>query len=99
MELGGKQEARLPDSTRVDCLLDGYAVEFDFAAKWAECVGQAAFYSEMTKRGGICVLIQQKKPKKFKRFVRRAHIAGSRAGVTISCINISGDEIVCPRSP
>ena len=36
----GKKEFRLWDMTRVDCLTKDYAIEFDFAKKWAESVGQ-----------------------------------------------------------
>ena len=44
----GRKEAILWDMTRVDCLAKDYAVEFDFAKKWAESVGQALYYSKMT---------------------------------------------------
>ena len=30
----GRTEVRLPDRTRVDCILDTHAVEVDFARKW-----------------------------------------------------------------
>ena len=36
---GGVMEYELPDKCRVDCLLPDMAVEFDFANKWAECIG------------------------------------------------------------
>lgn len=35
----GIMEFVLPDRTRVDCLTDEYAIEFDFAPKWAEALG------------------------------------------------------------
>ena len=37
----GIQEYKLRDGARVDCLTKNYAVEFDFAPKWAEGYGQA----------------------------------------------------------
>ncbi|MCQ2754320.1 MAG: hypothetical protein MJ231_04635, partial [bacterium] len=40
-EHNGIEEYENSDFTRVDCLTDDYAVEFDFANKWAESVGQA----------------------------------------------------------
>ena len=49
-KLGGIIEYRLKDRTRVDCLTDDYAIEVDFAKKWAESVGQSLFYAQMTKR-------------------------------------------------
>ena len=32
----GIMEFRLPDRTRVDCLTEDHAIEFDFGKKWAE---------------------------------------------------------------
>ncbi len=43
---GGQLEYTLNDKTRVDCLTDKLAVEFDFAPKWTECIGQAIKKSE-----------------------------------------------------
>lgn len=55
----GKMEFRLWDMTRVDCLTKDYAIEFDFAKKWAESVGQALYYAEMTHKKPAVVLILQ----------------------------------------
>jgi hypothetical protein len=55
----GVTEYRLEDGARVDCLADKYAVEFDFAPKWAEAVGQALYYAEMTGRKPAIVLIEE----------------------------------------
>ena len=53
----GRKEAVLWDMTRVDCLTKDYAIEFDFAKKWAESVGQALYYSKMTGKAPAVVLI------------------------------------------
>lgn len=53
----GRKEAVLWDMTRVDCLAKDYAVEFDFAKKWAESVGQALYYAKMTGRKPAVTLI------------------------------------------
>ncbi len=53
----GITEVALDDGTRVDCLTDTYAIEFDFARKWAEAVGQAAHYAAMTGHAPGVVLI------------------------------------------
>lgn len=53
----GHKEFRLWDMTRVDCLTKDYAIEFDFAKKWAESVGQALYYAEMTHKKPAVVLI------------------------------------------
>ena len=55
----GRKEAVLWDLTRVDCLAKDYAIEFDFAKKWAESVGQSLYYSKMTKKQPAVVLILQ----------------------------------------
>ena len=53
----GRKEAILWDMTRVDCLTKDYAIEFDFAKKWAESIGQALYYSKMTGKAPAVVLI------------------------------------------
>ena len=63
---GGQIEYVLNDKTRVDCLLPDMAVEFDFAPKWAECIGQAIYYGKKTKRIPACVLIIENPEKEAK---------------------------------
>ena len=53
----GKKEFRLWDTTRVDCLTKDYAIEFDFAKKWAESIGQSLYYAKMTGKKPAVVLI------------------------------------------
>ena len=53
----GKKEFRLWDTTRVDCLTKEYAIEFDFAKKWAESIGQSLYYAKMTGKKPAVVLI------------------------------------------
>ena len=55
----GIMEYKLEDSTRVDCLTSDYAVEFDFASKWAESIGQSLYYAQRTKRKPAVVLIME----------------------------------------
>jgi len=59
----GTEEYKNDDFTRVDCLTDTHAVEFDFANKWAESVGQAEYYAYKTGKKGMVVLILEN-PKK-----------------------------------
>ena len=56
-ELNGVMEYRLSDRTRVDCLTQEYAIEVDFAKKWAESIGQALYYSQMTSKQPAVALI------------------------------------------
>lgn len=53
----GRKEVVLWDMTRVDCLSKDYAIEFDFAKKWAESIGQALYYSKLTGKAPAVVLI------------------------------------------
>ena len=53
----GIKEAILWDMTRVDCMTKDYAIEFDFAKKWAESIGQALYYSKLTGKAPAVVLI------------------------------------------
>lgn len=55
----GTLEYRLPDGTRVDCLTKEYAVEVEFAQKWAESIGQALYYAQQTDRTPGIVLIMR----------------------------------------
>ena len=57
----GKQEVILSDNTRIDCLTSTHAIEFDFASKWAEAIGQSLHYSNMTnKTAGIVLIVENK---------------------------------------
>jgi hypothetical protein len=59
----------MPDNTRCDCLTKEYAIEFDFAEKWAEAIGQSLFYALQTnKKAGIGLIIE--KPKDYKFWLR-----------------------------
>lgn len=57
---GGQMEYVLNDKARIDCLLPDFAVEVDFAPKWAECIGQAIYYGKKTNRTPACLLILEK---------------------------------------
>ena len=66
----GVEEFKNIDSTRVDCLTETHAVEFDFARKWAESVGQALYYQLMTGKKAKVVLILEIPEKEMKYFER-----------------------------
>jgi len=71
--VGGQTEVVLPDRSRVDCLTKAYAVEVDFAGKWAEAIGQALFYSALTgKEPGILIIIEQPNETHFLKRLRLA---------------------------
>mgnify|MGYP001080561209 FL=1 len=66
----GKEEFQNSDNTRVDSLTNTHAVEFDFATKWAESIGQALHYQLMTGKRGKVVLILENPPKEMKYYER-----------------------------
>lgn len=53
----GITEVILPDKTRVDCVTQTHAIEFDFTKKWAESIGQSLYYGEkLHKKAGIVLI-------------------------------------------
>jgi len=75
----GTEEYKNDDFTRVDCLTDTHAVEFDFAKKWAESVGQAEYYAYKTGKRGMVVLILEN-PKKEYIYYKRVKELGKIHG-------------------
>lgn len=71
----GIEEYENADCTRVDCLTKTHAVEFDFANKWAESIGQAEHYAYMTGKKGMVVLILED-PKKEMVYYERVKKLG-----------------------
>ena len=62
----GQVEVILQDRTRVDCLTEFYAVEFDYCRKWAEAIGQSLHYARMTgKAPGIALICDIEKEQRF----------------------------------
>lgn len=69
-ENGGQTEVVLADKTRVDCVTEAYAIEFDFAKKWGESIGQALYYGlVLNKKPGIVLIIEN--PKQDYKYVNR----------------------------
>lgn len=68
-DLDGEMEYVLKDRTRVDCLTDEYAIEVDFAKKWAEGIGQSLHYAQMTGRKPAIgfIMDEDKDQRHFKR--------------------------------
>jgi len=80
--VGGETEYILPDRTRVDCLTDEHAIEFDFADKWAEAIGQSLYYASQTGRKPGIVLIMER-PKNELRYVERVFNALNAFGLDV----------------
>lgn len=88
----GKMEYRLNDKARVDCVTDTLAVEFDFANKWAECVGQALYYGRQTKKQPACVLIMENGEKDLK-YLYRLRRAAYKKGVNMRTYTMKPEQI------
>lgn len=81
-ELKGEIEFVLPDKTRVDCLTDMYAIEVDWAQKWAEGVGQSIYYAETTdKKPAVALIIGDSKSD--ERHYKRLVVVGDKLNIRI----------------
>lgn len=92
----GTMEYENKDYTRVDCLTDKHAVEFDFANKWHESIGQALHYSVMTgKRAKVVLILDNPKAqmiyyKRIKKIAKKYNF--DTEYVTNKILNISGNQ-------
>lgn len=77
----GQVEVILEDTTRVDCVTATHAVEVDFAAKWAESIGQALFYALKTgKEPGVLLILER--PSDI-RYQQRLDAIAEEYGITV----------------
>jgi hypothetical protein len=76
-------EYRLKDKTRIDCLSSEYAIEVDWAKKWAEAIGQSLYYSLMTNKKPAIALIVDSND---ERFINRAKLVASKFNIKIFTI-------------
>lgn len=78
----GTTEVISPDKARVDCVTDTHAIEFDFANKWAESIGQAIYYSvELEKKAGVVLIVEDKI--KDQRYINRLLKANQKLNMDI----------------
>jgi len=84
-------EVRLWDSTRVDLLNDEYAIEVDRPSKWAEAIGQAGYYAELTNRKpGIILLVSDMK--RESKYIYRCQTVCAKWGIRLWLETVPGDE-------
>lgn len=84
--LGGVMEYKLEDRTRVDCLLDEYALEVDFAPKWAESIGQSLYYAKQTsKKAGVLLIMENEQ--KDQKYLQRLQRVSENHDIDIWIIN------------
>ncbi|MBR2430015.1 hypothetical protein IKB17_00945 [bacterium] len=90
--VGGIEEYINSDKTRVDCLTDEYAIEFDFANKWHESIGQALHYGIMTsKKPKVILILDGKKVKEQLVYYYRVKKIGDNYSIAIEYVT---DEIL-----
>lgn len=83
----GQIEYRLWDATRVDCLMDDEAQEYDYGKKWAEAIGQALWYSMNTgTRAAVVLIIEDERDRRGLRRAR-AMIAHFNLPITLHVID------------
>lgn len=83
-DLNGQVEIVLQDKTRVDCLTDNYAIEVDFAKKWAESIGQSLHYAHMTgKKPAVGLIIDKNRD---QRYYKRLHTLAKKYEIHIFII-------------
>lgn len=76
-----KTEVTLWDQTRVDLLSDEYAIEVDYAPKWAEAIGQSLYYAAVTgRKPGIVLLVSDRSE---NRFVYRCQTVALKHGIRL----------------
>ena len=61
---------------------DNYAIEFDFAKKWAEAVGQSLYYAEVLQKNPGIVLISEN-GEKDQKFIKRLNSIAEKFGITV----------------
>lgn len=83
----GDIEVQMVDRTRVDCLTETHAIEYDFANKWAEAVGQSLYYAFQTNKKAGIVLIY-KKPEDVRYYHRlMSVITANKLDIDVWIIN------------
>ena len=76
----GLMEYKLQDYTRVDCLTSTHAIEFDFAPKVYESIGQALYYGlETCKKPGIVLILEN--PQNEQKYVKRLEKVAKRYNI------------------
>jgi hypothetical protein len=94
---GGVIEYVLPDRTRVDCLTAEYAVEVDFARKWAEAIGQALYYASVTgKRPAVLLIMESPSDVRYLKRLRRVAVTTKFKIMTITPAQLREDQAESP---
>lgn len=83
---GSEAEVVMPDGTRCDIITEEFAIEVDWAEKWAEAIGQSLYYAAQTgKRPGILLILKDPKDQRFLQRLQTV-IHEFQLGITIDTI-------------
>lgn len=79
---GGSLEVVLFDKARVDCVTPDYAIEFDFAKKWGEAIGQSLYYGTvLNKKSGIVLIMED--GTKDKKYLDRVAVVAKKHNIAV----------------
>lgn len=79
---GGSLEVVLFDNARVDCVTPDYAIEFDFAKKWGEAIGQSLYYGAvLNKKSGVVLIMENGTTD--KKYLDRLSMVAKKHNITI----------------
>lgn len=85
----GEQEVRTAQNTRVDCLINDYAVEVDFDTNWAEGLGQALHYGvEFDRPAAVLLIIQNHDGDDRSAYIERLQSTITGAGLNVTVFTI-----------
>lgn len=85
-----KTEIVLDDKTRADIVTDTFAIEVDFAHKWAESIGQSLHYAhKLHKKAGILLIVDGAKD---DRFIQILMPDADQLGITVWVIFITDES-------
>lgn len=88
---GGLTEVVQADKTRVDCLTEDYAIEFDFGSKWAESIGQSLYYAIQTgRKPGIVLILEKESDTKYW---IRLHTVLEHSGLNIKTWTMAPEDL------
>lgn len=85
-----RTEVVLEDKCRADIVTDTFAIEVEFAHKWAESIGQSEYYAlELHKKAGIVLITDGMKD---DRYVQRLMKVASKLNITVWVIFTSDNS-------
>lgn len=88
--INGQTEYVLKDNSRVDIVTDTFAIEVDFASKWAEAIGQSLYYAErLNKKPGILFVVDGKQE---NRYIFRLLTVTRKYGITVWILDYNTDK-------